>query len=83
MWFPTSKNATLNALLIPVRLVVMIVWDVRCQWLGRHKWETVRRRNWNYLSPVYREYDQCVNPWCHALRLDKPERLVRLREGEE
>ena len=83
MWFPSSKNAMLNALLIPVRLVILIVWDIRCQWLGWHKWTHTSRHEWRDLLARYveYEYDVCVNPWCRVMRLGSEHRKP-LREVE-
>ena len=82
MWLPYSKNTVLNALLIPVRLVVLIHWDIRCQWFGWHKWTHTSRDEWRSLRcrDVTYEYDVCVNSWCRAIR---PGSEHRVEDSEE
>ena len=77
MWLPYSKHKALNALLIPLRLVILVSWDIRCQWLNWHKWVHTSRDEFRSITMRYvtYEYDVCANPWCRTIRLGSEHRV--------
>lgn len=81
MSLPASSHKWLDTLLIPVRLLILIYRDVRCQWFNRHTWYHSCRLIFgdNGPFPRYWEYeDVCTNPYCRAVRLGST-RHVRWR----
>ncbi len=71
MRLPTANNKILDALLIPVRLLILIYRDIRCHWFNRHTWYHSCRLLFSDTSSMpsaWQYEDVCTNFYCRRVR---------------